>query len=73
MHKIGNIAIIANFVFQYICCLLLYLYHMMLVNVKIDICGHKMATFLGCRLHWSCSFLMAQSWQKWHFCFVASW
>ena len=35
-HKIG---IIANFVFPFICHFLLYLYHMMFVNEKLDISG----------------------------------
>ena len=36
-HKICNIAIIANFLFPYIC----YFLHIMLVNVKLDIGGYK--------------------------------
>ena len=36
-HKMGNIGIIANFVFTEICSFLLYLHYMMLVNVKLDI------------------------------------
>ena len=36
-HKIGNIGIIANTVFRYICSFLLYLHHMMLENVKLDV------------------------------------
>ena len=61
-HKIGNIGIIANFVFLNICIFLiqLYLQHMTLVNVKSDISGHKRITFQGCRLHWSSFFLMVQ-------------
>ena len=38
-HKIGNIGIIANFVFPKICSFLLYSNYMMLVNVKLDISG----------------------------------
>ena len=33
-HKIANIAIIANFVFLYICSFLCYLHHVLLVNVN---------------------------------------
>ena len=32
--QIGNVFFIANFIFPYICCLLPYLHHMLLVNVK---------------------------------------
>ena len=59
-HKIGNIDIIANFVFPYICNFLSYLQHMMLVNIKLDIGGYNMIEFEGYRLHWSSSFLVAQ-------------
>ena len=61
-HKIGNIGIIANFVFLNICSFLiqLYLQHVTLVNVKSDVSGHKRITFQGCRLHWSSFFLMVQ-------------
>ena len=58
-YKIGNIGIIANFVFPYICSCLLYLYKMMLVSVKLDVCGYQRITFQSCRLHWTSSFLMA--------------
>ena len=34
MHKIGNIAIIVNFVFPYICSFLCYLHHVLLLNVN---------------------------------------
>ena len=52
MHKIDNIGNIANFVFQYICPLLLYLYHMIFVNVKLNISRiravpFKVANFIG--------------------------
>ena len=40
-HKIGNIGIISNFLFPYICSFLLYLHHMMIVNVTLDITGYK--------------------------------
>ena len=36
-HKLTNLAILAKFAFSYICSFLLYLQHMMLVNLKIDI------------------------------------
>ena len=57
------------------CSFLLYLQHMVLVNMKLDISGCSRITFQGCRLHWPSSFLMAQlklSWQYWHFCIVVS-
>ena len=41
-HKIGNINIIniiANFLFLFICSFLLYLHHVKLVNVKLDVSG----------------------------------
>ena len=41
----ANIDIIANFVFTYICSFLLYIQHMMLVNVKLDISGNFRITF----------------------------
>ena len=53
-HNIGNIAIIANFVFLH------YLYNMMLVNVKLVISGKKRIIFMGCGFYWSNSFLKAQ-------------
>ena len=52
-HRIGNIGILANFLFRYICSFLLYFHIMMLVNVKLDINWHKRITFQGCKLHWS--------------------
>ena len=51
-HKIGNITIFANFVFPYICSFLLYLQHMMLVNMKLDISWCNRITFQGCKLYW---------------------
>ena len=39
--KIGNIGIIANFVFPYICSFLPYLHHIILVNVKFYVSGYK--------------------------------
>ena len=74
-HKIANIGIIANFVSPHICSFLLYLQYIMLVNIKLDICGYKLIRFQGCRLHWSDLFLMAQlkrSWQYWHSCIMQS-
>ena len=74
-HRIANIGIIAKFVFPHICSFLLYMHHMMLVNIKLDISGHKLITFQGYKLHWSGSFLMAQlkrSWQYWHSCIAQS-
>ena len=41
MHNVGNIGIDANFEFPYISSFLLHLYHMLLVNVKIDTSGKK--------------------------------
>ena len=51
-HKIDNIGIIAGFVFPYIYSFLLYLQHVMLVNMKLDISGcnriaFKVADFIG--------------------------
>ena len=37
-HKVGNVGIVANFVFPYICSFHVYLYQLMLVNVKLEIC-----------------------------------
>ena len=64
-HKIANIGTIA----------VLYLQHMMLVNMKINISGFNRIIFQGCRLHWFSSFLMAKlkrCWQYWHSCIVES-
>ena len=44
-HKIDNVVNIANFVLSYICSFLLYLYHMMFVNVKLYISGCHSSTF----------------------------
>ena len=74
-HTFGNIAIIVNFVLQYICWLLHYMNCMMSVNVKIDASENKRITYWDCRFHWSSSFWMAQlkwSWQYWHSCIVKS-
>ena len=37
MHKIGKIAIIANFVFPYICSFSDFVHNMMLVNIKLEV------------------------------------
>ena len=66
-RKIGNIDIIVNFVFPYISSYLLYLYHMMLVNVKLDVSGHKRIMFQVCRFHWPCLFLIVQVKQNWQY------
>ena len=50
---VANIGIITNFVCPHICSYILYLQHMMLVNVKLDISGCNRIAFEGCRLHWS--------------------
>ena len=74
-HKIGNIGIIANFEFPYVCSFLLSLQYMILVNMKVDISACNRIKFQGCKLHWSNSFLMAQlkwTWQYWHSCIVES-
>ena len=54
MHKIGNIGIIANVVFPYICTFLLYFQHMNVnvknvnvINVKFDVSGQKKIVFPG--------------------------
>ena len=69
-HQIGNINIIANFVFPYICSFLSYLQHMMILKVKLNISGKKRIIFNGCKLHWFSLFLVVQlewNWQYWHF------
>ena len=75
-HKRTKLAILTLLSTSYyiqviICSFLLYLQHIMLVNMKIDIIGCNMITFQCCILHWSSSILMAQlkwSWQYWHSC-----
>ena len=54
--------IIHNFVFPY-----LFLQHMTLVNVKLDINECNRITFQGYKPHWSSSFLMAQLKRSWHY------
>ena len=73
MHKIDDVGIIA--IFEYISKFILYLYHMMLVNVKLDISECKSSIFQGCKLHLSSSFPMAKpkrNGQYWHSCIVMS-
>ena len=67
-HKIDTAINIANIVLPYICSFLLYLYHIMFVNVKLDISGCHSGIFEDCRLHWFGSFPMVlpkQNWQCW--------
>ena len=74
-RKIGKNGIIANYVFPHICSFHLYLHHMLLVNMTLDISWYNRVTFQGCTLQWSSSFLMEQlkqSWQYWHSCIVKS-
>ena len=59
-HKIGNIAIIANFVFPQTSSFLLYLQRMLLLNMTLDISGYNMIIFQGCKLSWYSSFVMEQ-------------
>ena len=59
---------IANFVFLYISSSLLYLHHIMLVNVRLDVSGYNGIIFQGCRLYYSSSFLMVQLERSWHSC-----
>ena len=72
---IQYIVIIANSVFPYICSFLLYLYCMVLVNVKLDVSRNERITFQGCRLYWSRYLSMTQlkcSWQYiWAFLYCA--
>ena len=66
-HKIGNIDIIANFVFPHIYSLLLYLHHMFL-NMKLYISSFKRIMVEGCRLHWCSSCIIAQLKRNWQYC-----
>ena len=71
LHKIGNVGIIANFVFPYVCSFLLYLHQLILINWKLEIKEHMRITFHSCMLYWTSWFLMAelkQSWQCCHSC-----
>ena len=54
-HKTGNVGINTNFEFPYI--QYLHLYHMLFVNIKLDVSRYESIIFEGCRLHWSSSFL----------------
>ena len=47
--KIGNVGSIANFVILYIFSFILYLQHIMLVNVKLDVSRYKRIIFQGRR------------------------
>ena len=76
-HKIGNIGINSSFVFLHIWSFILWFYHMMLVNFKLDVTVSecKRITFQCHILHWFSSFLMSQlkrNWKYWHFCIVES-
>ena len=56
-----------------ICSFLLYLHHMILVNVQLNVSGYKGIKY--CQIRWSASFLMALSkwsWQYWHSSIVDS-
>ena len=64
-HKVGNIGIIANFVFLEIRSFLLSLDFIMLVKVKLDITGSKRITFDYYKLYCSSSFLTAEVKQRW--------
>ena len=71
LHKIGNVDIIANFVFPYVCSFLLYLHQLLLINWKLEIKEHMRIIFQGCMLYWTSWFLIAelkQSWQCCHSC-----
>ena len=57
------------------CHFLLYLHCMILINVQLNVSGHKRIMFQGCRLYCSSLFLVVQlnqSWQYWHWCSVES-
>ena len=67
-HKISNISINPNFVFPYIPSFLLYVHHMILVNVKLNVSEHTRILFQCSKHYWSSCFLMTQlkrSWQYW--------
>ena len=76
-HKLTKLPILALLLtlYSHIFSFLLYLHHMMLINIKLDISGCIRITFQGCRHHCASSFLMAQlkrSWQYWHSCLAES-
>ena len=53
LHKVGNVVIIANFVFTYIYSFLLYLQQLMSVNMKLEIKGYMGIIFQGHMLYWN--------------------
>ena len=74
-HKVGNVGIIANFVFPYFCSFLLYLQQMMSIKAKLEIKGYIRIIFQGCVIYVNSLFLMAElkkSWQCWHSCIAES-
>ena len=74
-YKVGNVGIIANFVFPYICSFLLYLHQLMLVNVKLEIKGCRRIIFQGYNALWgqlTFNGRAKQSWQWWYSCVVES-
>ena len=74
-HKVGNIDIVAKFMFQYICSVFHYLHHLTLVNKKLDSSVFKMIILQDYRIYGSFSFLIAQlnqSWQYLHYCIAES-
>ena len=73
--KLTILALLPTFfcINTYIYSFLLYLHHMMLVNVELDVRGYKGISFQCWRFHWSSSILIAelkQIWQYWHSCNV---
>ena len=50
-HKVGNVGIIDNFVFLYICSFLFHLQQMMSVNVKLEMKGYMRIIFQGFMLY----------------------
>ena len=52
-HKIGNVGIIANFIFPYICSFLLYFQQMMSVYSKLEIKGYKRITYEDHIFYWN--------------------
>ena len=74
-HKVGNVCIIANFVFPYIWSFLICLQQMLWVNVKKEIKEYMRIIIQGYVLYWNSWFLMAElkrSWQCWYSCIVDS-
>ena len=64
-HNVDNVDIIANFVFPYNCSFLLYLYPLLLVNVKLEL-----RDTWG--LHDIFHGTVKQTWQYWDSCIVES-